>query len=170
MWRGGGVLNILSPKREKAALRKIIAKADADILAIQEIGDESFLHELWHDLNTTGGPKYPHAVWMHGADPEEERHLAVLSRLPFVSVTRHTELEFNYFDGKEGPDRGVLEVEFETNGISWRLFNLHLKSKWTERKDDPGGAVRREKEARVIRETVPGNTAAGFPGPPDKAS
>jgi len=142
------------PEKEKAALRKIITKADADVLAIQEIGDQSFLRELWHDLNTTGGPKYPHVVWMRGADPEEERHLAVLSRLPFVSVTRHTELEFNYFDGKEGPDRGVLEVEFETAEVSWRLFNLHLKSKWTERKDDPEGAVRREKEARAIRDYI----------------
>jgi endonuclease/exonuclease/phosphatase family metal-dependent hydrolase len=142
------------PEKEKTALRQIITKANADVLAIQEIGDESFLRELWHDLNTTGGPKYPHAVWMHGADPEEERHLAVFSRLPFVSVTRHTELEFNYFDAKEGSDRGVLEVEFETAGVRWRLFNLHLKSKWTERKDDPEGTLRREKEARTIRDYI----------------
>jgi endonuclease/exonuclease/phosphatase family metal-dependent hydrolase len=146
--------NYPKPEKEKAALRTIITKANADILALQELGDESFLRELWHDLNTTGGPKYQHAVLMHGADPEEERHLAVLSRLPFVSVTRHTELEFNYFDSRESPDRGLLEVEFETNGVHWRLFNLHLKSKWTERKEDPEGAIRREKEARTIRDYV----------------
>ena len=142
------------PEKEKAALRSILAKANADVLALQELGDESFLRELWLDLNASGGPKYPHALWLPADDPEEERHLALLSRLPFVEVKRQKKLEFNYFDSRESPDRGLLEVEFETNGVHWRLFNLHLKSKWTERKDDPEGAIRREKEARTIRDYV----------------
>jgi endonuclease/exonuclease/phosphatase family metal-dependent hydrolase len=47
-----------------------------------------------------------------------------------------------------------LEAEFETNGVKWSLFNLHLKSKWTERPDDPEASIRREREARVIRDYI----------------
>ena len=47
-----------------------------------------------------------------------------------------------------------MEVEFRTNNQSWRLFNLHLKSKWTERDDDPQAEDLREKEARVIRDYI----------------
>ena len=47
-----------------------------------------------------------------------------------------------------------MEVEFHTKGKTWRLFNLHLKSKWTERDDDPQAANLREKEARVIRDFI----------------
>ncbi len=142
------------PEKEKKALRAIISKSNADVLALQEMGGPTFLSELWSDLNASGGPKYPYALLWPGLNPEEERHLALFSRLPFVKVKRQADLEFNYFDGVEIPDRGLLEVEFETNGVQWRLFNLHLKSKWTERKDDPEGAIRREKEARAIRDYV----------------
>ena len=34
------------------------------------------------------------------------------------------------------------------------LFNLHLKSKWTERDDDLQAADLREKEARIIRDYI----------------
>ena len=89
---------------------------------------------------------------MPGATAEEERHLAILSRIPFSQIRIHHDLSFTYFDGVESPSRGMLEAEFVVNGIRWNLFNLHLKSKWTERKDDPNANPRCEKEARTIRD------------------
>ena len=71
------------PEKEKRALRAIIKAVDADVLALQEIGERPFLNELWMDLNVTSGPVYPYALWMPAADDEEERHLALLSKLPF---------------------------------------------------------------------------------------
>ena len=140
------------PEKEKRALRAILKEVNADIVAFQEMGKRPFLNELWMDLNVTNGPIYPHAIWMPAGDPEEVRHLALFSKIPFRAIKMHRDIEFPYFGGRKTPDRGVLEVSFESNGIKWTLFNLHLKSKWTERKDDPEATIRREREARAIRD------------------
>ena len=62
-------------------------------------------------------------------------------------------MSFKYFEVRRSPSRGLLEAEFKTNGTKWSLFNLHLKSKWTEEPDDPEASIRREKEARTMRIT-----------------
>jgi endonuclease/exonuclease/phosphatase family metal-dependent hydrolase len=144
--------NYPKPEKEKRALRSILKQVDADVVAFQEIGERPFLNELWMDLNVTRGPVYPHAIWMPAGDAEEVRHLALFSKIPFSATKMHHDIEFPYFGGRKTPDRGVLEVTFDSNGTKWKLINLHLKSKWTERKDDPEANVRREKEARAIRD------------------
>lgn len=146
--------NYPKPAKEKRALRALINQIKPDILAIQEIGKTPFLKELWQDLNSTGGMQYHDSAWMHGSTDEEERHLAFLTRIPISKVHHHTDLAFNYFETKESPSRGLLEVEFDLNGTRWSVFNLHLKSKWTERQEDPDANLRREKEARKIRDFI----------------
>ena len=146
--------NYPKPEKEKRALRTTINLTQPHILAIQEIGKRPFLNELWQDLNVTNGVKFHHSAWMPSANPQEERHLAILSQIPFKQVRFHSDLEFKYFEGVSSPSRGLLEIEFEINGVSWSMFNLHLKSKWTERDDDPEANLRREKEARVIRDYI----------------
>ena len=146
--------NYPKPEKEKRALRTTINLTQPHILAIQEIGKRPFLNELWQDLNVTNGVKFHHSAWMPSTNPQEERHLAILSQIPFKQVRFHSDLEFKYFEGVSSPSRGLLEIEFEINGVSWSMFNLHLKSKWTERDDDPQAADLREKEARVIRDYI----------------
>ncbi len=140
------------PEKEKRALRSILKQVDADVVAFQEIGERPFLNELWMDLNVTKGPVYPYAIWMPAGDAEEVRHLALFSKIPVNSIRMHHDIQFPYFGDRKTPDRGVLEVTFDSNGTKWKLFNLHLKSKWTERKDDPEAKIRREREARAIRD------------------
>ena len=140
------------PEKEKRALRSILKQVDADVVAFQEIGQRPFLNELWMDLNVTKGPVYPHAIWMPAGDAEEVRHLALFSKIPVNSIRMHHDIQFPYFGDRKTPDRGVLEVTCDSNGTKWKLFNLHLKSKWTERKDDPEAKIRREREARAIRD------------------
>ena len=142
------------PEKEKRALRSILKQVDADVVAFQEIGERPFLNELWMDLNVTKGPVYPHAIWMPAGDAEEVRHLALFSKIPVNSIRMHHDIEYPYFGDRKTPDRGVLEVTFDSNGTKWKLFNLHLKSKWTERKDDPEAKIRREREARAIRDSL----------------
>ncbi len=139
------------PEKEKSAVRSVVSKVKPEVLTIQEIGDESFLRELQKDLRTEG-VAYPHRAWMEAED--ENRHLAVLSKIPMVETRRHADLDFKYFDGREKIRRGLLELVFETNGIKWSLFVVHLKSKWTERRDDFEAATRRTGEARAARDYV----------------
>lgn len=139
------------PEIEKKALREVIAAVDPDILAFQEIGGPSFLEELQRDLESEE-LVYPHAYVLEALD--EIRHLAVLSRVPFAAVRAHTEPDFPYFEGRERIKRGLLEIEFETSGQSWSLFVAHLKSKWTERPDDPLAEEKRTGEATAARDAI----------------
>ena len=147
--------NYPKPEKEKRALRSMINQVNPDIMLIQEMGDRGFLNELWMDLNVTNGVRFAHSAWMQGSYEEEERHLAVLSKIPFASVLKHRDITFNYFDQSTKPSRGLMELNFNVSGISWTLFNLHLKSKWTEINEDPSANLRREKEARAIRDFYP---------------
>ncbi|MDF3058297.1 MAG: endonuclease [Rariglobus sp.] len=139
------------PEDEKAALRAVIRQIDADVLALQEVGGEDYVRELQRDLKSEGAD-YPHAVVLMAADTN--RRVAVLSKRPFAGVTRHTDLRFKYFDGIETVRRGLLEVRVAGDAGEIALFVVHLKSRYTERPDDPNAALQRAGEAVAVRDRV----------------
>ncbi len=139
------------PEREKTALRRVVAELDADVLALQEVGGEAFVRELRRDLRSEG-IEYPHAFVLEAQD--EVRRLAVLSRFPFTRIGRHADLEFKYFEGRELVKRGMLEVRLQTAAGEIALFVVHLKSRLTERRDDPAAELRRGREATAARDRI----------------
>ncbi|MBK9989957.1 MAG: endonuclease/exonuclease/phosphatase family protein [Verrucomicrobia bacterium] len=139
------------PEAEKKALRAVIRALDADVIALQEMGSRIYLEELQRDL-ASEGLQYPHAELLDGADAD--RHVAVLSRRPFASVTKHAELTHSYFGKKELVKRGLIEVRFATEVGEVALFVVHLKSRFTDRPDDPNSALRRLGEATAVRDQV----------------
>lgn len=151
------------PEPEKRALRAVIRGVNADVLVLQEMGAQAYLDELRRDLKAEG-LDYPHAALATAADAD--RHLAVLSKRPLKSVVTHTDLQFTYFGGKETVKRGLLEATVSTESGDVTIFALHLKSRFTERPDDPQSAVRRAGEATAIRDRVltrfPNPTTARF--------
>jgi endonuclease/exonuclease/phosphatase family metal-dependent hydrolase len=138
-------------EKEKTALRAVIKALDADVLALQEMGTQPYLHELLRDLKTEG-VDYSHTQLIEAADPD--RHVAVLSRKPFTTVRKHTDLTFKYFDATERVKRGLLEVHIQTGAGDLALFIVHLKSRFTDRKDDPESVRRRVAEAQAVRDRV----------------
>lgn len=139
------------PEAGRAALREVIGAIAPDVLAVQEMGPAPFLAEFQRELKLAG-LEYPHAVLLEAADAD--RHVAVLSRIPFKEVHRHAEVVFTYFGQPERVRRGVLEVVFATDGGDVSLFVVHLKSKYTERKDDPEAGLLRTSEAEAVRDLV----------------
>ena len=139
------------PEAEKTALRAVIRGLGADVIALQEIGGEAFLRELQRDL-AKEGMDYPYAEVLNAAD--EDRRVAVLSRRAFSAVVRHTDLTFNYFDRVEKVKRGLLELRLAGEGGEVTLFVVHLKSRFTDRKDDPESALQRSGEAVAVRDRV----------------
>jgi len=141
------------PKSEasKRALRRAIREIDVDILVLQEMGPVEYLLELQRDLKSEG-INYPHSILMRG--PDEARHVAALSRLPFVSVHEHTPLRFAYLGGVEDVKRGLLELCVERPHGPLTLWAVHLKSRYTNDKADPESAIRRAAEALRIREFI----------------
>jgi endonuclease/exonuclease/phosphatase family metal-dependent hydrolase len=63
-------------------------------------------------------------------------------------------LEFSYFGGKERVKRGLLEVTITTEAGDVTIFGVHLKSRFTDRPDDPMSAQRRVAEATAVRDCV----------------
>lgn len=146
------------PESEKKALRETIRGFAPDILAIEEMGGPDYLAELQRDLKAEGAD-YPHAVLLQAADPE--RHVALLSKLPLKNVKQHAQVPIKYFGQPDVVKRGVLEVTVATSAGDLTIFVIHLKSRRTERKDDPEGALQRELEAEAVRDLV----LARFPDP-----
>jgi endonuclease/exonuclease/phosphatase family metal-dependent hydrolase len=139
------------PEPEKAALRRVIAALGADVLVLQEMGPQVYLDELRRDLKAEGCD-YPHATLARAAD--QDRHLAVLARRPLRAAITHEDLAFSYFGARETVKRGLLEVTVATSAGELTVFAVHLKSRFTERPDDPLAAVRRGAEATAVRDRI----------------
>ncbi|MBI4622519.1 MAG: endonuclease/exonuclease/phosphatase family protein [Verrucomicrobia bacterium] len=139
------------PEAEKRALREVICALNADVLVLQEMGGPPYLEELRRDLKADG-LDYPHAALAVASDAD--RHVAILAKRRLHGVATRTELEFSYFGAKEKVKRGLLEATIATAAGNVTLFALHLKSRFTERPDDPLSATRRAGEATAIRDYV----------------
>lgn len=139
------------PEAEKAALRQVIVRMSPDILAVEEMGTQPFLDEFQHDLKQSG-QDFPFTALLEGSDPD--RHVAVLSKVPFKEVRRHTKLPVSYFGHVQTVKRGALEVIFATETGDFSIFVVHLKSRHTERGDDPESALQRAAEAEAVRDLV----------------
>lgn len=136
---------------EKRALRQVIVRLNADVLVMQEMGPRRYLDELVRDLKSEG-LDYPHAVLLDGPDPD--RHVAVISKPAFIAVTPHTDLGFSYFGSREKVKRGLLELRLAVSDGELTFFAVHLKSRYTDRPDDPESALRREGEATVVQSAI----------------
>ncbi len=146
------------PEVAKRALRQVLLGIDADVLVLQEMGTQPYLEELKRDL-AAEGLNYPHAVLLEAGD--DDRHVALLAKRPLKSVVQHADLTFKYFDIVAEVKRGLLEATVETAAGDVTLWAVHLKSRYTDRPDDPTSAKRRGGEATVIRDRV----LAKFPEP-----
>jgi len=139
------------PEVEKTALRTVIIAAHPDILALEEMGGQPQLDELRHDLSAAG-LNYDYSFWVNGPDPD--RHIALLSHIPFAHIQPHENVPFKLSGNTLQSPRGLLEVEFITNGQTWVLYAVHLKSRLTETADDPQSAAEREAEAKAVRDVI----------------
>lgn len=139
------------PEASKQALRAVIRALDADVLALQEMGPAPYLEELQRDLRAEG-IDYPHMALAEAPDPA--RHVAVLSRRPLKRARTYTDLDFRYLGGREKVKRGLIEVVLDAPGGELTLFVVHLKSRYTDRPDDPNSALYRAGEAKVVRDLI----------------
>ncbi len=139
------------PEKEKTALRQVIKKLDADVLALQEIGGAPFVAELQSDL-ARDGCAYPHSVTLPG--PDEKRQLTILSRRPFAAVHRFPEIPVRYQKTNNLVSRGLLGVDIQTSRGPLTVYTLHLKSRLTDDKSDPSALAQRLAEATAIRQTI----------------
>ena len=143
---GGEAVLRPKPEREKATLIRIIKDIHPDILGVAEMGPPDQFDEFQQRLKDSG-LEFPFTEYVSGAD--QERHLALLSRLPIVE--RHSEKDpfFDLNGQKEPVERGFLDVTIAVNpAFRLRMVGAHLKSKLVV---PSGEALLRRNEARLLR-------------------
>jgi endonuclease/exonuclease/phosphatase family metal-dependent hydrolase len=139
------------PEKERAALQQVVSGISPDILAVEEMGGPAYLAEFQRELKQAG-QNFPHAVVLEAGDAD--RHVALLSKLPFKEVKQHRQVPIKWLGQVDIVKRGVLEAVFATSEGDLSVFVIHLKSKRTERPDDPEGAAQRAAEAEAVRDLV----------------
>jgi len=131
----------------KAKVRESIRAADADVLALEEMGTTNALLELRASLKAEG-LDYPWWEWVSGHDTNI--HVAVLSRLPILARRPHTNDQFLLEGQRFRVSRGFAEVDVQVaTNFMFTLIAAHLKSKLTVPAADQ--AEWRLQEARVLR-------------------
>lgn len=135
---------------------KIIASAQPDVIALQEVFDAETL-DFFHDhfLLECGLPPYPYRICIDGNDGRG-LDVAALSRKRLLDVTSHAHMTGADFGLSDLPEnllehplfrRDCLQLEFD----SFTLFICHFKAPYPDR--EKAHQVR-EAEARAVRKII----------------
>lgn len=137
------------PDTECRALVQIIGEIKPDILAVQEMGSETFFNAFQAWLKTEG-VEYEQVEYLQRGD--RDNNLAVLSKFPIIGRSHHTNEWYSIGKAKLPVTRGFLETEIQVSeSYSFHLINAHLKSKVYNRL---GQTEMRRNEARLLNKVV----------------
>lgn len=138
------------PEPARAKVAEMVALANADVIAFQELGGTDALEDLRGRVHRLG-LDYPHAVVLHGADTNIQ--VGLLSRFPFVAVRLHTNDVYLLGGRRFHVSRGILEAELlPAPDYRLVLFTTHLKSRRAV--PEAAEAEMRLAEARILREKI----------------
>ncbi|NCC50724.1 MAG: hypothetical protein EOM20_05850 [Spartobacteria bacterium] len=146
---GDGQKNDPKPEDERKAVIAVIAAAQPDVLAVQEIGSDVVVAEFQRDL-AEAGVKLPHMEYLHRG--YQENNMAVFSRFPIISRQSHTDDTYSIGNAKLHVGRGFIDVDIQINAeYTFRLITAHLKSKVYHQL---GQTEMRRNEARLLNKHV----------------
>ncbi|RFC43848.1 MAG: endonuclease/exonuclease/phosphatase family [Verrucomicrobia bacterium] len=135
----------------REAVADVIAEVRPDILGLCEVGSIEALEDLRERLKKRGFI-FPYAEYVDGPDPE--RHVALLSRFPWVHRQSLARVPYQLNGAPELVRRGFLDVTVQVNPrYALRLVGVHLKSKLPV---PEGETLVRRMEARALRGLVDG--------------
>ncbi len=137
----------LKSEAAKSKVRESIRTLNADVIALQEMGETNALLELRDSLKREGCD-YPHWELVHAWDTNI--HVAVLSKFPIKARYPHTNDSFVLLGKQFRVKRGFAEVVIRVNDVySFTLITAHLKSKLSA--FDADEQELRDQEAEKLR-------------------
>ena len=142
-----------------------VASIKADVIALQEVEDESVLEELVAALKDRGQSFAYHWIGA-GTDPYTGQDVAVLSRYPNLTepIRAYPALRAEYHTNNGYPRLAALQkfmrVDIEISGEPVTIYALHLKSKRGDRITSDG---ERLAQARLVRRLVRASLEKGRP-------
>ena len=135
---------------------RVIADAQADVVALQEVFDLETLDFFYQNfLLPAGAPPYPNRICLPGNDGRG-LDVAVLSNPEILSIKSHADLTGADFGLHDLPEdlrdhpllrRDCLQLDYET----FTLFVCHFKAPYP---DTEKAFIVREAEARAVRRIV----------------
>lgn len=148
-----------------AAVAKVIAGINADVMVLTEVGDQRDVQEIVAAVELQG-VQYPHAEVCACTDTATSQHIAVLSKLPLNGILRALPGREGYFrelddadsEDETGISKGML-VSFEVAGRVFQLYGLHLAS---ERGGNEQDQQRIAQASIVRRHSLPAINAGEF--------
>jgi endonuclease/exonuclease/phosphatase family metal-dependent hydrolase len=149
--RGDSGRREVAPKKEAsiAAIVRVIAQINPDILGVCEMGPPGAFEDFRHRLEIAG-LRFTDSEFVNGPDPD--RHLALLSRYPIIARHSRPDISFELHGAMEKVRRGILDVTIGVNNnYDLRLVGAHLKSKLSA---PEGEALLRRNEAHLLRQHV----------------
>ncbi len=148
-----------------AAVAKVIAGINADVMVLTEVGDQRDVQELVAAVEVEG-VQYPHAEVCACTDTATGQHVAVLSKFPLNGILRALPGREGYFrelddadsEDETGISKGML-VSFEAAGRTFQLYGLHLAS---ERGGNEQDQQRIAQASIIRRHSLPAINAGEF--------
>jgi endonuclease/exonuclease/phosphatase family metal-dependent hydrolase len=134
---------------------RLIAEADADVIALQEVFDQETLDHFHGALLAPLGASYPHRVCLEGNDGRSQ-DVALLSRVPLEFVRSHAALTFADIGAPAPAGVSPHARVFRRDCLAarcgpLRLFVCHFKA---GERTDPASRVIRRAEALAVRHVV----------------
>ena len=148
-----------------AAVAKVVAGINADVIVLTEVGDQRDVQELVAAIGLQG-VQYPHAEVCSCTDTATRQNVAVLSKFPLNAILRALPGREGYFrelddadsEDETGISKGML-VSFEVAGRVFQLYGLHLAS---ERGGNEQDQQRIAQASIVRRHSLPAINAGEF--------
>lgn len=167
---------LTKPREQLERLAKTVHSVNADVLALEEVENRSYLERFVEVFLADMG--YQHVVLFEGND-SRGIDVAVLSRVP-VGVTRSN--RHRTFPGPDGKpmvfERDLLQVELLPDGAPpFEMWVVHLKSNYEGReyaepiRKAEAAEVRRQLDARLAKDAKARIVLCGdFNDTPDSAT
>jgi len=135
---------------ERNGVCKILKDVNADVLVVQELGDEGFLNDLNKRLRKIG-VVYPYSFI---SSKVTASRIAILSKLKPTEIFDFSNIAMLYNGEKSESSRGTLGIKLKVNGREFCVFGLHLKSKFGSNKEDRDFRVFRNTESIALCERI----------------
>jgi endonuclease/exonuclease/phosphatase family metal-dependent hydrolase len=145
----GQLVHATKPEREVGPLLRIIREIHPDLLGVAEMGTPDQLQNFRTRL-ADEGMSFADVEYVSG--PDQDRHIALLSRFPIIARNSEANVAIRIPDGKETVRRGILDVTVQiAAGFRLRLIGAHLKSKLPI---PTGEELVRRQEAQALRSHI----------------
>jgi len=146
---GDGQADDPKPRLERDAVLDLIARANPDVLAVEEIGGPAIFEQFRYALKERG-LDYSQVEYLQRG--QSQKNIAVLSRLTVAARDSHDDMVYSIGEARVPVARGFIDLVIEPcHGYRFRLLVAHLKSKVYHQL---GQTEMRRNEARLLGKLV----------------